>query len=161
MGSPSSARSTGRSNASQAIFLATLIAGTLDLTAALVTNSFRGLAPIRVLQSISSGLLGADSYTGGLKTAALGVLLHFVIASGAAAFYYAASRKLKFLVRWAVVSGLLYGIAVYWFMNLVVLPLSAFPHKVTFTPRLLVTGLIVHMLCVGLPISLVVRRYSK
>ncbi len=107
MGSPSSAKSTGRSNASQAIFLATLIAGTLDLTAALVTNSFRGLAPIRVLQSISSGLLGADSYTGGLKTAALGVLLHFVIASGAAAFYYAASRKLKFLVRWAVVSGLL------------------------------------------------------
>jgi hypothetical protein len=45
-------------------------------------------------------------------------------------------------------------------MQLVVLPLSAFPHKVTFTLSSLLIGLGVHMFCVGLPISLTVRRYS-
>ncbi len=142
------------------ILLAGLIAGVLDLTAALVTYGLRGLKPVRVLQAIASGLLGLDSYKGGLKTAALGVVLHFIIATAAAAIYYAASRKLKFLVRQAIVCGLLYGIAVYFFMNLVVLPLSAFPHKVSFPLSSLVTGLIVHMLCVGLPISLTVPRFS-
>lgn len=144
----------------QTILLAGLIAGVLDLTAAVVTTSLRGRQPIRMLQSIASGLLGLDSYNGGLKTAALGVVLHFLIATGAAAVFYAASRKLVFLVRQAIVSGLLYGIAVYFFMNLVVLPLSAFPHKISFPLSSVVIGLVVHMLCVGLPISLTVRRYS-
>jgi uncharacterized membrane protein YagU involved in acid resistance len=113
-----------------------------------------------MLQSIASGVLGLDSYNGGLKTAALGLVLHFVIATGAAAVFYAASRKLSFLVRQAIISGLLYGIVVYFFMQLVVLPLSAFPHKVAFTLSSLLIGLGVHMFCVGLPISLTVRRYS-
>jgi uncharacterized membrane protein YagU involved in acid resistance len=144
-----------------AILWAGLVAGVLDLTAALVTNTLRGLRPLRILQAISSGLLGLDSYSGGFKTAALGVVLHFIIALGAAAVYYAASLRLTSLVRWAVPSGLLYGIAVYFFMNLVVLPLSKFPHKVSFRPSLLVTGLVVHMLCVGLPIALVIRRFRS
>jgi hypothetical protein len=143
------------------ILLGGLIAGVLDITAAVVTTLVRGGRPARMLQSIAGGVLGAASFQGGLKTAALGLVLHFVIAFGATAVYYAASRKLTFLIRQPIISGLLYGVAVYFFMNLVVLPLSAVPFKVSFRPSLLVTGLIVHMLCVGLPIALVVRRYSK
>jgi hypothetical protein len=119
------------------------------------------VTPVRVLHSIASGVLGADAYRGGARTAALGVALHFVIAFGAAAVYYAASRRLRFLVRRPVVSGLLYGVAVYLFMNLVVLPLSAIPFKVSYAPAVFATGLVVHMLCVGLPIALAVRRFSK
>jgi len=152
---------TERPRAYRAILWAGLVAGALDITAAIITNGFRGIRPVSILQSVASGLFGADSYKGGFKTAALGLLFHFIIALTAAAVYYAASRQLKFLVRHPVVSGLLYGVAVYFFMNLVVLPLSAFPHKITFRPAMLVTGLIVHMLCVGLPISLLIRRYSK
>ncbi len=142
-------------------FGAVWIAGVLDITAAVVTTLLRGGRPLRMLQSIASGVLGPGSYQGGFKTAALGVFLHFVIAFGATVVFYVASRKLTFLVRQAIVSGLLYGIGVYFFMNLVVLPLSAVPFKVSFRPSLLVTGLIVHMLCVGLPIALVVRRFSR
>lgn len=152
--------SLNRSNAFRAILWGGLLAGILDLSAAIVTNGFRGIAPIRILQSVASGLLGAESYKGGLRTALLGTALHFVITFTAAAIYYAVSRKLTFLVRRAVVSGLIYGIAVYWFMNLIVLPLSAVPFKITFQPAIVVTGLIVHMLCVGLPIALAVRRFS-
>jgi uncharacterized membrane protein YagU involved in acid resistance len=144
------------------VLRAGLIAGALDLTAAIVTFGLRGVRPIRIPQSIASGLLGASAYEGGFSTAALGVLLHFIIAFGAALVYYLASRRLRFLVRWAVVCGLLYGIAVYLFMNLVVLPLSAFPGKISFQPSVqLLTGVVTLMLCVGLPIALVVRRYSK
>jgi uncharacterized membrane protein YagU involved in acid resistance len=114
-----------------------------------------------MLQSIASGVLGLDSYNGGVKTAALGVALHFVIATGAAAVFYATSRKFRFLVRRPIVSGLIYGIAVYCFMNLVVLPLSAFPHQISFPLSSLLIGMVVLMLCVGLPISLIVRRYSS
>jgi hypothetical protein len=138
-----------------------LIAGVLDITAAIITTLVRGGRPTRMLQSIASGVLGAGSYQGGTKTIALGLMLHFVIALGATAVFYAASRKLRFLVRQAIISGLLYGIAVFFFMNLVVLPLSAVPFKVSFGASQLITGLIVHMLCVGLPIALVVRHFSR
>ena len=150
-----------RAKGYRAVLWGGLAAGALDLTAALVTNGLRGVTPVRVLRSIASGVLGAESYRGGARTAALGVALHFLIAFGAAAVYYAASRRLHFLVRRPVVSGLLYGVAVYLFMNLVVLPLSAIPFKVSYAPGVLATGLVVHMLCVGLPIALAVRRFSK
>jgi len=148
-------------NALRPILWGGLLAGALDLTAAFVTSGPQGRGPVRVLHAITSGLLGVDSFRGGAATAVLGAALHFVIAFGAAAVYWAASRWLKPLVRHPVVCGLLYGIAVYFFMNLVVLPLSAVPFKVTFTPAGLAQGLTIHMLCVGLPIALVTRRFSS
>jgi len=115
----------------------------------------RGVSPVRILQSVASGLLGAAAYEGGAGTAALGAVLHFFIATVAAAVYYTASRKIPFLARSPVPSGLLYGIAVYLFMNLVVLPLSAVPKR-PFVPSLAM--IVIHMLCVGLPIAVVLRQ---
>jgi hypothetical protein len=141
----------------RAILWGGLAAGTLDLAAALVLYGLRGARPIRILQAISSGLLGAAAFQGGAATAALGVALHFLIAFGAAAVYFAASRKLGFLVRHAVPWGLAYGVGVYLFMNTVVLPLSAVARRpFALDPTLI----LVHMLCVGLPIALAVRRYA-
>ncbi len=150
------------SNASRAILLGGVICGILDLTAAIVMYGLlRGRSPISIMQSVATGLLGVDAYQGGVKTAVLGVALHFLIASTAATVYYLASRKLTFLVRHAIVFGMLYGIAVYFFMRLIVLPLSAFPHQLSFAVSVLVTGLLIHIFCVGLPISLAIRQYSK
>ena len=158
MSAASASLQVEKSKAYHAILWGGLIAGVLDLTAAFVTNGLRGITPFRIMQSIATGLLGAESYKGGFKTAVLGVALHFLIATGATAVFYLLSRKLKFMVQQAIIAGLLYGVAVYLFMNQVVLPLSAFPHKISFQ---LVNGLLVHMFCVGLPIALVIRRYSK
>jgi hypothetical protein len=146
-------------SALQAIGFAGLLAGVMDITAAFVTAwALRGISPVRVLHSVASGLLGAKAFEGGVPIAILGLALHFLIATTAAAVFYAASRKLAFLTQRAVLSGLAYGVAVYLFMNLVVLPLSAAQPR--YTTLGIVVGLIVHMLCVGLPISLVVRRLS-
>jgi len=146
----------------QPIFWGGLIAGALDLTAACLSSWLRaGVAPIRVMQSVASGLLGNAAYTGGTKTAVLGVALHFLIATTWTAVFYFASRKLRFMIERPITSGLLYGVAVYAFMNFVVLPLSAFPQRTP--PRLSgrIIGLLIIMFCIGLPISLIVRRFSK
>ena len=79
-------------------------------------------------------------------------------ATTASAAFYLASRKLKFMVQHAIPSGLLYGVAVYIFMNYIVLPLSAYHVKIALPS---VTDVAVLMCMVGLPISLTVRKYSR
>jgi hypothetical protein len=107
------------------VLRAGLTAGVLDITAAFVVYGFFGAKPLRLLQRIASGLLGSRAFEGGFATALLGLLCHFAVAFGAAAVYFAVSRGVYFLVRHAVVSGILYGVAVYFFMNRIVVPLSA------------------------------------
>jgi hypothetical protein len=158
MSEPSSVTARMRRRALAAPLTAGLIAGILDITAAFLVYGRFGAAPQRLLQGIASGVLGPKAFDGGSKTAVLGLALHFVIALGAAAVFYAASRKLKFLTRHAVISGFLFGIAVYFFMQYVVLPLSSF-HKGPFSMSLTLIGIVIHMFCVGLPISLTVRRF--
>jgi hypothetical protein len=149
----------GPSRPARTILYAGLLAGVLDITAAFIVYGLRGASPVRILQSIASGLLGAAAFQGGAGTAALGALLHFFIALGAAAVYYAASRKLRILIERPVLSGLLYGVAVYVFMNQVVLPLSAVAKR-PFVLGMAAVMVVIHMLCVGLPIALVIRRFS-
>jgi hypothetical protein len=146
-----------KSKALPAIGWGGLIAGILDITTAFI----RWRPPVRLLQGIASGLLGSRAFEGGWGTAALGLALHFFIAFSAAAVYYAASRKLAFLRQRAMVWGLFYGIAVYMFMTWVVVPLSAVRRShAPFSATGLALSLLTHMFCVGLPIGLVVRRFS-
>jgi hypothetical protein len=149
-----------KTGAIPAILSGGLIAGTLDLTYAVLFCAWRGIKPIRVPQAIASGLLGVKSFQEGIPAATLGVALHFLVAVTAAAVYYGASRKLKLLTREAVLCGMLYGMAIYFFMNFVVLPLSAAP-KFRSTPLSIACDFVVHMLFIGLPIALAVRCYSE
>jgi uncharacterized membrane protein YagU involved in acid resistance len=144
---------------SKAILWGGLMCGVMDMTAACIFYGvLRGNPPIRIMQSVATGLLGTAAYHGGVPAAVLGLFCHFVIAFSAATVFYFASRKLPIMIRYAIASGVLYGIAVYFFMQLVVVPLSAFPHKGPFTVRGLVTGITIHMFCVGLPIALAARK---
>ena len=146
----------------RAIGWAGLLAGSLDITAAFVEAGLKGRSPVSVLQGIAGGLLGMSSFRGGLATAALGAVFHFLIATTAAAVFYWASHKLKFLVRQAIPSGLLYGVAVYIFMYYFVLPISAYHTKIALpTMSRLIRDVAVHMFMVGLPTSLVVRKWTS
>ena len=148
---------SSHANALPAIFVGGLIVGVLDLTYAIVVYSPR--KPILVPQTIASGVLGTNSYNGGAQSAVVGVILHFVIALGAATVYYVASRYLPFLIERAVLCGIVYGALVYLFMHVVVLPLSAAPHgHMPFVYK--AAEFVEHWFCVGLPISLSVRHYS-
>ena len=145
----------------QAILAGGLIAGALDITYAIVLWWLRAkVSPMRILQSVAAGLLGKASYEGGAGTAILGLGLHFFIALVIAAIFVAASRRWPVLARRATVFGPLYGIGVYLVMNYVVVPLSAFPRRGGGGPPPVVwiTGVLVHMFLIGLPIALAARR---
>ena len=144
----------------KAILSGGLSAGVLDFIGACVSNYSRGVTPLRIAQSIASGLLGRAAFEGGYKTAALGVVLHFIIALGAAAVFNLARLKWNWLTEQPWLSGALYGIAVFWFMQLVVLPVSAISFKQSFVWQVVAAGMIVHIICVGWPIALIARWQS-
>lgn len=145
----------------RAVAIGGTISGVLDISAAITQYALRGVPPIRILQSVAAGLLGRASYTGGSATAALGLALHFLIAVSATAVYCVASRRIPFLIRKPIVAGLLYGMAIFFVMNRIVVPLSRFPGGGgAFDLRAALPQIAIHMICVGLPIALVVRRYS-
>jgi hypothetical protein len=141
-----------------AILWGGLLCGVLDITAALVVYGSMGAKPVRLLQGIAGGLLGSRTYGGGLATALLGLFCHFLIALAAAAVFVTASRFAPFLVQYAVLCGVLYGIAVYFFMNRIVVPLSG-AAKFPFSFKMMVIGVVIHIFCVGLPIALATRRF--
>jgi hypothetical protein len=145
----------------QPIFWGGLIAGTLDICAAFLTAWLRaGVGPIGLLQYVASGALGPAAFQGGVKTALVGLALHFLIATIWTTIFYLASRKWLFLVERPIQFGLLYGIGVYLIMTFVVVPLSyVTPRPVTITGRTI--GILTIMFCVGLPIALIVRRFSR
>jgi hypothetical protein len=144
------------SNKALAIVWGGAIAGTLDLISAFI---FYGWG---VPRAIASGLMGAQALRGGAGTWLLGVFLHFFIAFSAATIYCVSTGRLQFLKQHFLVCGLFYGIAVFLVMNLIVRPLSAVPHKTgTFTAAALIQGLLVHMVLIGLPISISAWKFLR
>lgn len=111
-----------------AIAIATLVAGTLDISYAIVTSAMHGVAPIVIWQSVASGALGKSSYEGGLATAVLGGVFHYSIMACFALAYFLLSRRWPQLVERPFLYGPLYGIGVFVVMNYAVVPLSAIGH---------------------------------
>ncbi len=144
---------------SRAILYATLVVGVLDAADGVVFRGLQGQNPIQVLQYIASSLLGARSFSGGLATAGLGVVVHFVIALVVAAIYILASRRVAVLRTQWVLPGLLYGSAVWAVMNLLVLPLTAVAPGPIMTAAL-VNGVIGHALFVGLPSAFFAKKVA-
>jgi hypothetical protein len=148
-----------RLSPARAVGLATLAIGVLDaLDAFIFFGLWRGTSPVRILQSIASGVMGRAAYQGGAPAAFLGLLLHFFIAFGIAATYYAATRLLPWLNRHPWLYGPLYGVIVYVVMNHIVVPMSAAAVGSGPTPLpVLINGLLIHMAGVGLPSALFAR----
>ncbi len=145
------------SPARSAILLGGLFGGAGDFFFAFIFYGWK----IRVFQSVAAGLIGREAaFTGEIPTFVLGIVLHFLIAFIWAALFWALSRKLPALVKYAIPAGLAYGLVIFYGMHCVVLPLSAL-HIKAWPPAWLPWEIAGHMLLVGLPIALVARKYSK
>jgi hypothetical protein len=152
---------TATTRALPAILAAGLLCGVMDITAAFLLAWIPNrVHPVRLLQGIASGLLGRASFQHGWATGALGLAFHFLIAFTAAAVFYAASRKLPALLDHPWLAGVGYALVVYGFMYWIVMPLSRL-HRSPVTLSYTVTAIIVHIICVGLPISLVIHRFAR
>ena len=138
------------------MLLGTLTVGTLDaLDAVIFFYLFRGTTPVQIFQGIASGLVGRAAFSGGARTTLLGVAIHYFIAFMVVLTFLVVSRRVSTLRRWPLWAGLAYGIVVWLFMNLVVLPLSV--GRPRFLPPVVTNGLLIHMFGVGLPSSLFAR----
>jgi hypothetical protein len=134
------------------------VVGVLDIGDAIVFTWLRGGSAVRMLQGIASGLLGPDSFQGGWATAALGLGLHFLIATGATSAFVLASLRVPALLERPLVWGPLYGLVVYSVMRFVVLPLSL----IRMQPFALNIGfanlIFAHVFFVGVPIAFIASR---
>ncbi len=132
----------GRISYLQAILLGGLIAGTVDIGAASLIN---GRSPVFIGQIIAGGLLGRASLEGGMRTAAFGVVLQWAMSIVIAAIYVLASTRLETLRRSWLLFGILYGIPVYFVMEYVVVPLSAWHRAPKFVPILFAENMLAMM----------------
>ena len=148
-----------KSGALRPILTAGVIVGVLDISSAFVIWWQRGVTIQRGLQGIASGLLGAKSYEGGMATAGLGLALHFFVAFVVVSIFYLASRKIPFLTKQPVISGVFYGIGVYIVMYWFALPtaFSTFRHRLSNE----LIEVAIHVCLIGLPTAFIVRRYSQ
>ena len=134
-----------------------LVAGTLDISYACVFWALKaGVPPRRIFQSVAAGLLGPASFEGGAATAALGLLLHFFIATTMSLAYYVAAGRFPVLVRRAILCGAIYGLLLYVVMNYVVVPLSA-ASPGPRDPLWIGLSVLVHMFLVGVPVAVIAR----
>lgn len=136
-----------------------LVGGALDLAAAMaIYPALSGLTPIRVAQSVASGVMGAAAYQGGVATALYGAGLHFLIAICAGLTLAAAMSLYEPLRRMAFATGVVFGGAMYVFMTHVVVPVSrAVVGEADATQ--LVIGVLVHFFLFGVPMAYVARRF--
>ena len=139
-----------------AVLLGGTIAGALDLVFALSFAAYNGVVPIRLLQTVASGLLGA--FAGGVPVAVLGLVLHFGLSFLWASIFLGFALLAPALIRHPFSAGMAFGVVVFVGMRFVVLPLSAFPYSVTFKPLAATSDLLSHMLLFGLPIGLVLQK---
>jgi hypothetical protein len=159
-------RTHARMSAGKVILLAALAAGTFDILFAFIYYGLRyGLTPLGILHSIASGIYGPAAYQAGMGVGLFGLFLHYFIMAGATSTYWLAGAKLSLLVRRPVISGIIFGACMYFFMQLVVLPLSnaatAGGNHLGGLPKSwesLLSSLFTHCLLVGVPIALITRR---
>lgn len=141
------------------ILLATLIAGTLDIAAAVILTLSYGRAPANMLRYVASGPFpGALEW--GAGGAALGLAVHFALMAAMAALFVVAADRARSLREHPLRWGLVYGLATYVVMNLIVVPLrwpAAFPPR----PMSVATQLFCHIVLVGIPIALIATRYLR
>jgi uncharacterized membrane protein YagU involved in acid resistance len=137
------------------------VAATLDIVYAILRNGQFGRTPLWVLQSVASGWQGSDAFVSGISGGLVGLVSHYAILLVGAAVFYAFSRRHRVLQSRAGACGAVFGILVYLFMNFVVLPASAFPFELSYTPLRLLEGFASHAAFVGIPIALAIRRFSR
>lgn len=140
----------------QRIVLATAIAGTLDILAAITLTLAYGRAPAAMLRYVASGPFPAATGWGAAGSA-LGLAVHYALMAAMATVYVLAADRVPKLKASALLWGAVYGVATYVVMNLIVVPLR---FDTGFPPSAIgfATQMFCHVFLVGVPIALIAKR---
>jgi hypothetical protein len=149
---------TARHSSLLAIVLGGFLAGTIDIGAAALINN---ASPVVILKFIAGGLLGRPALAGGAFVAVLGFALQLAMSLVIAAIYVvAAGRWLPVLRRRWIAGGFAYGVVVFFVMNYVVVPLSAWAKWPRFTVDNFAENMLA-MLLFGVIVAGFARYYSS
>jgi uncharacterized membrane protein YagU involved in acid resistance len=140
-----------------AIFLGGVIAATIDIGAA---SLITGRSPTFIMQAIAGGLLGKATFDGGIGTMILGTVLQELMGILIATIYVVLSKTVSRLLRRWILSGLAYGVIIFFVMNYVVVPLSALKSTPHFTPVKFAANMAA-MLLFGLIVAFFARRLAS
>ena len=141
-------------SAGRAILLGGFIAGTIDIGAAALINL---ASPVLILHFIAGGVLGKAALTGGTPVALLGLGLQWAMSLMIATVYVVVSRWLTLLRRRWILGGLAYGVIIFFVMNYVVVPLSAWARWPRFTIEKFTANMLA-MLLFGLIVAYFAKR---
>jgi glucan phosphoethanolaminetransferase (alkaline phosphatase superfamily) len=151
----------------RAILYGGLTVGALDLIDAFVFFGLRsGARPMGILHSIAAGFLGRDAArAGGVSTAIVGFLSHFLVAFCIVTVYVLMSRVIPSLRKQWVVCGIAFGVAAYFVMTWFVVPMSnagngTITYALPATP-IMINGILIHMFGVGLPAAFFASRVRR
>lgn len=142
------------------ILIGTLIAGTLDMLAAIGLTLYYGQRTVgEMLRGVASGPFpGATEM--GTAGSILGPAVHYTLMAIMVAVFVLAATRIRRLWQQPILWGVLYGLATYVVMNLIVMPLR-FGTPVPPPTRAIVTQLFCHIVLVGIPIALVTARHFR
>jgi hypothetical protein len=144
------------------ILIAGAVAGTLDMTGALIVYAgiLHRASVMIILQRITSAAVGPIAFRGGWTTAFYGLLFHYLIAFSFATAYVLLYPYFPWLKKSRVVSGLLYGVVVWVIMNRIVLPMTKIPTP-PFQWMGMLIGMALLLLFIGLPIAWITAAFDK
>lgn len=142
--------------------VAGIVAGiVIDLYLYLVTVLPGGGTPIAMWQYVASTLLGANraiAFTSPVY-AVLGLLVHFIVSIGWAGGYGYLAQQHPFMNQRWLISGLIYGLVVYFFMQLLLLGSGNFAWPPT--PLGWVIPIVGHMVFFGVPLACLTARLDR
>lgn len=135
------------------IAVTTLIAGTLDIIGACISNFVvSGVLPGRILQFIASGVFGKAAFNGGYGMMAAGLLFHFIIAFACTTVFFLLYPKINFLKKSVWLNAVLIALTAWVVTTQVIIPLSKIP-KPPFSFIGAARAIVILIICIGLPIS--------
>lgn len=148
-----------KQNLSVVIFLSGLLVGTLDIAAALIQYYAQtGKDPLNVLRFIASGVFGVEAFAGGVPMAGWGLFFHFIIAYSFTGFFILIYPQWRFLSKNPWLTGLCYGIFIWFVMNMFVLPMSNVPQSAFNLQKALIAAAVL-VAAIGWPLSFIAKRH--
>jgi uncharacterized membrane protein YagU involved in acid resistance len=120
--------------------------------------------PLQIFQGVAHAAIGKAAYQGGAATSLLGLGIHFCVAFSWAGAYTVALHYWDWLGRVVsttagrIQAGVVLGAIVWLAMDLVFLPFTYAVPRPPITSFVFISELIGHMIIVGPPITLIVRR---
>jgi hypothetical protein len=146
-----------------AILTAAIVVAVIDGADAVIYTIVRGSTAERVFQFIASVVLGKESYDMAPWSTVLGILMHCGVALTLTAIYFALTGPIEKVTRNWFLSGFLYGLGTWIFINQFLFVLVGIKSSYTALPPWpgLLNGVLAHIFLVGVPIAFFAARHQR